>query len=192
MYQIEKMDSSLYLNALVEGNSRIISKIYSTNFTQVKRFILQNKGGVEDAEDVFQKALLQIAVRHKKEGIQINSNFDAYLFTVCKNLWRRELNSKKNRVTNQEVIELVSDAKENANALVEQKRHELFLEKLNLVSDNCEKILSLFFAKVPYAEIVESTEYNSETVVRQRVFKCKKKLTDLIRGDKRYLSLQEL
>ncbi len=192
MYQIEKMDSSLYLNALVEGNSRIISKIYSTNFTQVKRFILQNKGGVEDAEDVFQKALLQIAVRHKKEGIQINSNFDAYLFTVCKNLWRRELNSKKNRVTNQEVIELVSDAKENANALVEQKRHELFLEKLNLVSDNCKKILSLFFAKVPYAEIVESTEYNSETVVRQRVFKCKKKLTDLIRGDKRYLSLQEL
>ncbi len=192
MNQIEKMDSSLYLNALVEGNSRIISKIYSTNFTQVKRFILQNKGGVEDAEDVFQKALLQIAVRHKKEGIQINSNFDAYLFTVCKNLWRRELNSKKNRVTNQEVIELVSDAKENANALVEQKRHELFLEKLNLVSDNCKKILSLFFAKVPYAEIVESTEYNSETVVRQRVFKCKKKLTDLIRGDKRYLSLQEL
>ncbi|SNR14989.1 RNA polymerase ECF-type sigma factor [Tenacibaculum jejuense] len=192
MYQIEKMDSSLYLNALVEGNSRIISKIYSTNFSQVKRFILQNKGGVVDAEDVFQKALLQIAVRHKKEGIAIKSSFDAYLFTVCKNLWRRELNSKKNRVTNQEVIELVSEAKENANALVEQKRHELFLEKLNMVSDNCKKILSLFFAKVPYAEIVESTEYNSETVVRQRVFKCKKKLTDLIRGDKRYLSLQEL
>ncbi|WP_095070368.1 RNA polymerase sigma factor [Tenacibaculum jejuense] len=186
------MDSSLYLNALVEGNSRIISKIYSTNFSQVKRFILQNKGGVVDAEDVFQKALLQIAVRHKKEGIAIKSSFDAYLFTVCKNLWRRELNSKKNRVTNQEVIELVSEAKENANALVEQKRHELFLEKLNMVSDNCKKILSLFFAKVPYAEIVESTEYNSETVVRQRVFKCKKKLTDLIRGDKRYLSLQEL
>ncbi len=191
-YQIVKMDSSLYLNALVEGNSRIISKIYSTNFTQVKRFILQNRGGVEDAEDVFQKALLQIAVRHKKEGIEINSSFDAYLFTVCKNLWRRELNSKKNRVTNKEVIELVSEAKENASALVEQKRHELFLEKLNLISDNCKKILSLFFAKVPYAEIVESTEYNSETVVRQRVFKCKKKLTDLIKGDKRYLTLQEL
>ena len=191
-YQIVKMDSSLYLNALVEGNSRIISKIYSTNFTQVKRFILQNRGAVEDAEDVFQKALLQIAVRHKKEGIEINSSFDAYLFTVCKNLWRRELNSKKNRVTNQEVIELVSEAKENASALVEQKRHELFLEKLNLISDNCKKILSLFFAKVPYAEIVESTEYNSETVVRQRVFKCKKKLTDLIKGDKRYLTLQEL
>ncbi len=192
MFQIVKMESSIYLNALVEGNSRIISKIYDKNFTQVKRFILQNKGGIEDAEDVFQKALLQIAVRHKKEGIHINSNFDAYLFTVCKNLWRRELNSKKNRVTNQEVIELVSEAKESANALVEQKRHELFLEKLNLVSDNCKKILSLFFAKIPYAEIVASTEYNSETVVRQRVFKCKKRLTDLIKGDKRYISLQEL
>ena len=53
-------------------------------------------------------------------------------------------------------------------------------------------ILSLFFAKTPYAEIVASTEYTSETVVRQRVFKCKKKLTDLIKEDLRFNSLREL
>ena len=52
--------------------------------------MLQNKGGIADAEDIFQKALLQIAVRYKKEKCQIKSSFNAYLYTVCKNLWRRE------------------------------------------------------------------------------------------------------
>jgi len=186
------MDSSFYLNALEKGDSKVISRIYKINFSQVKRFILQNKGRMEDAEDIFQKALLQIAVRHKKEGIVIKSSFDAYLFTVCKNLWRRELNNRKTRVTNNEIVEQVSEARDNASAIIEQKRHELFLEKLNEISDNCKKILSMFFAKLSYAEIVESTEYNSETVVRQRVFKCKKKLTELVKKDERYNSLREL
>ncbi len=73
------MDGNFYLDALVKGDSRVISKIYETNFKQVKRFILQNKG---NTEDIFQKALLQITVRHKKEGISIKSTFKVFLFKV--------------------------------------------------------------------------------------------------------------
>ncbi|TCI91831.1 RNA polymerase sigma factor [Tenacibaculum sp. M341] len=181
-----------YLNALVKGDSKTIKKIYTTNFFQVKRFVLQNKGKSEDAEDIFQKAILQIAIRHKKEKIKISTNFDAYLFTVCKNLWRRELNNYKKRVTNSEVVEQKDESTDNALAIVEQKRQELFIEKLGEISDNCKQILTLFFAKTTYAEIVEQTEYNSESVVRQRVFKCKKQLTNLIQKDKRYNSLKAI
>lgn len=186
------MESNFILNSIIEGESKILIKIYKANFSSVKKFILQNKGNEQDAEDVFQKALLQISIRHKKEKIIIKSNFNAYLFTVCKNLWRRELNNYKKRVTDAEVVELVSDYKDNSQALIEQKRQELFVEKLNEVSDNCKNILTLFFAKTSYADIVESTEYTSESVVRQRVFKCKKRLTDLIKKDVRYNSLKEL
>lgn len=180
------------LNALMEGNPQNIKRIYEKNFPLVKRFVLQNKGKVEDAEDVFQKALLQIAVRHKKEGIVITSSFEAYLFTVCKNLWRRELNNYKKRVTNKEEFEQVSEYVDDSLAIIEQKRQELFVEKLNLISDNCKKILEMFFARISYAEMVATTDYTSETVVRQRVFKCKKKLTELIKEDKRFNSLKEL
>lgn len=192
MLELSQMDGNFYLNALVKGDSKIISSIYKTNFLGVKRFVLQNKGNIEDAQDIFQKALLQIAVRHKKEKITISNNFDAYIFTICKNLWRRELNSYKKRVTNTDKVEQVNEDTDNACAIVEQKRHELFLEKLNEISDNCKKILTMFFAKTTYAEIVAATEYNSESVVRQRVFKCKKRLTDLIKEDQRYNSLREL
>lgn len=180
------------LDALIDGDSKIINKVYTTNFPLVKRFVLQNSGNEEDAKDVFQKALLQIAVRHRKEGITIETSFGGYLFKVCKNLWRRELNSYKKRVTNRGVIELTSEYRDYSLAVMEQKRQELLIEKLDKISGNCKNILTLFFAKTPYKEIVETTEYNSESAVRQRVFKCKKKLIELIENDERYKSLIEI
>jgi RNA polymerase sigma factor (sigma-70 family) len=181
-----------FLNALIQGDSKSIQEIYDTCFPQMRRFVLQNSGKIEDAEDIFQKALLQISVRYRKEKFEIKTSFEAYLFTVCKNLWRRELNKSKNRVTKDGVVELVNEEKDQAMAIIEQKRQELFAEKLQELSENCKKILTLFFAKIPYAEIAEEHDYSSETVVRQRVFKCKKKLIDLVKKDRRYQYLIEI
>ncbi len=186
------MDGNFILNELVKEDSKIITGIYDKNFPLVKKFILQNKGNIEDAEDIFQKSLIQIIIRYKKEKFAISGSFDAYLFVVCKNLWRRELNSHKKRVTNVEKVEVRDEYEDSSYALIEQKRHELFTEKFAQITGNCKKILTLFFAKTSYEEIVANTEYTSELVVRQRVFKCKKRLTELILKDKRYNSLKEL
>ncbi len=185
-------DNSYYLNALLKGSSKEIQEIYENNFSSVKKFIFQNKGYQEDAEDIFQKALLQLAVRYKKEKFLIKTSFEAYLFTVCKNLWRRELNKSKKKVTNNAIIELQSEDRDVAMSILEQQRWELFNECLEQISENCKQVLKLFFAKVAYAVIVDKLQYNSETVARQRVFKCKIKLKELIKKDKRYHSLVEL
>ena len=73
-----------------------------------------------------------------------------------------------------------------------QERWELFTEKLEVLSENCKKILEKFFRKVSYKNIVKELGYSSETVARQRVFKCKKKLMETITSDIRYKSLKEL
>ena len=135
---------------------------------------------------------MQIAVRYRRESFEIKSSFEAYLFTACKNLWRRELNKTKTRVTDDGVMELKSEERDMALATLEQERWELFTEKLELISENCKKVLQLFFAKVSYSEIVKRLGYNSETVARQRVFKCKTKLMQTITNDQRYNSLKEL
>ncbi len=185
-------DNAYYLEALLKGSSKDIRNIYKKNFPRVRGFVLQNKGRQEDAEDVFQKALLQLAIRYKKEKFEIRQSFEAYLFTVCKNLWRRELNKSKNKVTNGIVIEPKNEERDMALSILEQKRWELFTESLELISENCKKILKMFFDKVSYAQIVINMQYNSETVARQRVFKCKNQLRKLIEKDHRMNALREL
>ncbi len=186
------MNGSFFLEKLIAEDSKAITEIYNRNFPFVQKYILQNNGNKEDTQDIFQKALLQIIIRYKREKFNITGNFDAYFFTVCKNLWRRELNLHKKKITDTATIELQSEYKNHIQALIEQKRHDLFIEKLDKISDNCKKILNFFFAKVSYEEIVKTTEYSSESAVRQRVFKCKKKLIQLIQKDTRYNSLREL
>lgn len=185
-------DNSYYLEALLNNNSKVIKVIYEENLYKVKSFVLKNKGQGQDAEDIFQKALLQLAVRYKKEKFVINTTFEAYLFTVCKNLWRRELNKSKIKVTNNDFIEPKDDNEDIALAVLEQKRWELFTESLDLISENCKQILKLYFNKSSYADMMMKFRYNSETVVRQRVFKCKNKLKELVKKDKRFNSLIQL
>ena len=185
-------DQSIYLNALLNGDNEQILHIYKTCFPGVKRFVFQNKGEQADAEDIFQKALMQLTVRYKKEKFEIKSSFEAYLFTVCKNLWRRELNKSKNEVTIDGVVELKSEARDIALSSLEQERWEFFQEKLELISENCRQILKRFFKKIAYKDIAVELGYNDENVVRQRVFKCKTKLTEMIKQDSRFNELKEL
>ena len=185
-------DNSFYLKALLNSESKTIDKIYRNNYYKVKSFVISNNGRHEDAEDIFQKALLQLAVRYKKEKFVIKTSFEAYLFTVCKNLWRRELNKTKIKVTKDAIIELKDDNQDIALAVLEQKRWELFTESLDLISENCKQILKLYFAKISYAEMMQKFNYNSETVVRQRVFKCKNSLKQIVKKDKRFKNLTEL
>lgn len=185
-------DQSIYLKALLNNDTEQILHIYENCFPNVKRFIMQNKGQQSDAEDVFQKALLQLTVRYRKEAFEITSSFEAYLFTVCKNLWRRELNKSKQEVTIDGVVELKNEDREMALSVLEQERWEFFQEKLNLISENCKQILKRFFKKVAYKDIATELDYNDENVVRQRVFKCKSKLTEIIKQDIRFKELKEI
>ncbi|WP_299442137.1 sigma-70 family RNA polymerase sigma factor [uncultured Aquimarina sp.] len=182
-------NNNYFIEGILHSNEKVITDVYSLFFPKCLKFVLQNKGQTADAEDIFQKVLMQISARIRCRELEVvNSTFEAYIFTACKNLWRRELNKRK-RVTNTEVKELVSEESDMAYALLEQERWELFKEKLEKLSDNCKQVLTLFLKKVSYADIVIQLSYSSETVARQRVFKCKAKLIETVKSDERFKNL---
>ncbi|MGH1387493.1 RNA polymerase sigma factor [Kordia sp.] len=183
-------NDTYFIEGLCAGEKTVMKEIYDQFFTKVKVFVLQNKGSVTDAEDVFHNALIQLYIRLKNRQLVIKSSFEAYLFTTCKNLWRRELNKK--RVTKSKVIELEDKETENAFALLEQEQWELYIEKFQLLSENCRKVLTLLFNGTSYDEIVKTFSYSSKVVARQRVFKCKTKLTKLIQEDAKFSKIKKL
>ena len=185
------IDNSYFIEGILNSDERVIREIYTSYFSHVLSFVMKNNGNREDAEDVFQAALLQISARIKvRELTTINSPFGGYLFGACKNLWRRELKKKIKRVTTYEKVELVNEVSEMADAVLEQEKWDLFEEKLMLLSETCKELMKLFFLKMPYRKIQTMFSYSSEDVARQRVFKCKKRLIELIRRDSRYGSLK--
>ncbi len=181
-------NNSLFIKGFLEGNPKVLKTIYSTSYPFVERFILSRNGTRKDAEDIFHNALLLLFVKIKEEKIVIDK-FDNYLFTVCKNLWKRK--NVKKQVTNLEVIPLIAEEIDMASFYLEQKQWELYQEKFNNLSEKCQELLKMLFNKKSYKEIVNHFSYNSMTVARQRVFKCKSRLIQLIKSDQRYFKLKK-
>ncbi len=179
-----------YLTALLEGDDLVILNIYDRFFPKVKSFIIENKGKEEDVQDVFHDALMYLLVKHRESPLQIQS-FEAYFFTICKNIWRRELKNKKTRVIDNKTVHLIDKETDLSLFILEQKQLEVYLEKFQLLSDNCKEILSSYYNKLSYEEILEDLSYGSINTVRQRVFKCRAKIIKLIKEDNRYRKLKK-
>ncbi len=176
--------------ALLHGDKTIIGLLYQKLFPKVIIYVRNNsKGTQEDAEEVFHNALFQLITRAKVGGVQINSSFEAYVFTVCKNLWLKELSNRKKVVRNDSVFELKANEDMDLVSIIQQERWELFEETLLKLTKNCSELLKAYFKKVPYNEIIKKFSYSSENTAFQRIFKCKKKLAELIKVDSRYKNL---
>ncbi len=187
------MDQIDYLKAIKDRDNKVIKKIYEEFLPKISRFVLQNKGNQQDAKDILDLAVYQISARLYREQIELRSSFEAFLYTACKNLWRRELNKKsKKRVTNEQVKELYYEEKDLAVSSIEQDRYFLFQEKLLELSENCKTILNLYFDKLSSKQIMNQLGYASETTVRQRIFKCKNKLIKLVQEDPKFQDLKNL
>jgi RNA polymerase sigma factor (sigma-70 family) len=171
----------------LRGEPEILQELYTETYPIVKRYIMNRDGTLKDAEDIFHNALVLLFVKLKNEKLNIQS-FENYLFTVCRNMWRRE--NKKKRVTNNDVSTLVNESVEMSTFYTEQNQWDLYHEKFKELTDSCQTILKLVFQKIKYASIVETFGYASETVARQRVFKCKSRLVQLIKRDHRYKRLK--
>jgi len=184
---MQKQDNSYYINGITNGDNKVLLDIYSEFLPYVKRYVLKESGTTHDAEDVFNQVLVQFFARLKTHKIELHSTFESYLFTACKNIWRRELNKKKReRVTNDGYAEHISEATNFAQAIMEQEMWELYEEKFKELSNNCGRVLKLHLEKVSGKVIMEKLGYASETTVRQRIFKCKSSLIKAIKSDKRY------
>lgn len=186
---MKSISSTDALEKLLQGDSTIINYLYANTLPKVIYFVLKNKGERADAEEIFQDALFQIIARAKVKHFEIKSSFEAYLFTVCKNLWYQHLNKRKKEVRNDGVFELKAEEDKIVEEILFQERWELFEEMLRKLSENCMQLLKAYFSKVSYSEIVERFSYATENTAFQRVFKCKKQLTKLIQQDPRFVNL---
>ncbi len=184
------MKQPIILVNIVNGDPKTLDTLYTVLYPKIVSFILKNSGSEDDAADVFQKALLQLSVRFRKEGLDID-NVEGYIFSICKNLWRRQLNTKKTVSIEDGIYHLKDESRDLAEATVEQERWELFRKYLQKLKGKCKEVLQLFFSHHSGKEIAAALDYNSELIARQQVYKCKKKLTEAIQMDATFKKLME-
>ena len=176
---IENLRSGSRLNESVKA-------IYRDYFETLCRYILNNTGSQQDAEDIFQEVVVNFIDLVRKNKFRGEASVKTFLYAMNKNTWLNEL-KKRARAVNREIK--YENALDNTEMDVShfiagrEAKNEL-MAIVNQLGEACKKVLLLFYYEnLSMKEVLENTEYENEQVVRNKKYKCLKQLEQMINAN---------
>ena len=154
--------------------------------------MLKNSGQIEEAEDIFQEALVVLFRKIKNDTLTLNCSLSTYVYAISRNMWLDKLR-RKNRTTGtladeQEVVDLDDDV---INTIHHNERYAVFQKHFQKLGDGCRQLLRMFFKGADMKQITREMSFSSVGYTRKRKFKCKEQLIRAIRQDPAYHELAE-
>ena len=179
------------LDGIRNRKDEILQYVYRENYPAVKSFVLENKGDIQDAKDVFQEGIVLIFKKVTSGELTLNCSFRTYLFSICRLVWFRELEKRKYEKMDQKDLKGYMDLQLDLNFNeIEQDKYRLYQKHLDFLEPDCRKILTLFYDGVPVRDITRVMGFTSESYTKKRKFQCKEKLVSSIMNDPKYKSLK--
>ena len=186
-YKVEEI-----LEGIRRNDVEILQFVYKSFYPYVKFFITSNSGNEDDAQDIFQEAIIVIFKKLKEKQLVISCTFKTYLYSVCRLLWLKQLEKRKNKneqsIENENHIELSDEMHEMSEETERFRLYQAYFAKLGA---DCKKVLELSLDKVSLREIAKIMGYKSEKYAKKRKYQYKEKLIKEIKSDPKFKELSK-
>jgi len=154
----------------------------------VKIYVLQHCGSMEDVEDTLQDGLYKFMKFYEKNGFDQVDKLENYIFSICKNSWLKEL--EKRQKIKQSGKFIVEELEDDRFALKEKYRKEALLDiienNIELLSNKCQEVLNYRRNGLTCNEIAELLNLKNGQIAKDKHYRCKERLRELIKKDKAY------
>lgn len=155
----------------------VLTKIYKDNYRMIEKYILQNSGNKEEAQDVFQDGIIVFYNQCKKESFLLSASLRTYLYAVCRNLWLSKLNRENRTLELKDENEMIGAEDIGTEELERNEKNRALSKIINRLGDNCQKVLCLFyFEKHPMKSIANNMGFANKDVAKSKKYKCLQKL----------------
>lgn len=176
------------LAALRSGGDadKAIRFLYEQYFDNLSAYTRQNNGNEQDAEDVFQEVVvtfIELVNQHKFRG---ESSIRTFLYSLNRHIWLNEL-KKRGRMQERNVK--FERGKEQVEADVStyiagREARQQVMRVIELLGESCRQILMAFYYQnLSMKEMLAFLPYENEQVVRNKKYKCLKKLEEMLHQD---------
>lgn len=157
------MKDELIIKNLREGKIQKAVKGLYAAFPLIQKHVLKNSGSKEDAEDLFQDALVILYKKVKHSEFTLTSSLSTFLFGVARNIWYQEL-KRRNKIVEPETFE---------EDFLETDLYMQAEEAFKLLGDKCREILILFYyAGKSMSEIAMLMSFSNERVAKTQKYRC--------------------
>ena len=173
------------------SNDRVLAYLYDKPLQKIRKYILSNNGNRDDANDIFQDAVVILFNQVKKNKYNESYEVDGFLYTVARNLWIDKMRREKKIVMKDLIHETdPSDFNDHLKDLIVKEKSAALREVFERLDEKCRKILLyVIYEKLNMKEISEKMGYNNENVAKSNHYRCKQYLAKMVKGDKELLNL---
>lgn len=175
------------IDGIRNRNNKVLMYVYKQFYPPVKHMVNNNSGGDEDAEDVFQEAIIIIFDKLAKNELKLSCAMKTYIYSICRNLWLQKLNKAK-RLTSTDLLEfsIADEVVDVEQSFEEYDKDQLYQQHFIKLSEQCQKLLRMFLDKIGFREITIAMGFKSEEYARKIKQRCKDTLLENIQNDSRY------
>jgi RNA polymerase sigma factor (sigma-70 family) len=166
------------IERIQKGDERMLDFLYKKNYRMMINLVVKNKGTEEEAKDVYQDALVVFWQKAQSKDFVLSSKISTYLYSICQNLWRKELD-RKNRMNTQELDDIDKAEIDNTD---KEERIKIVQKCLNSIGETCRTLLMYYyFDDLSMQEIADKMGFANADTAKTRKYKCKQELDNKIK-----------
>ena len=182
------------IRAFKKDDHLFIKELYATFLPVVDRYVSFNNGNTDDAKDLIQQALVIVFQKVRSNEFELSCSFKTYLYSICKNLWLKELRKRKihkKSAFDPDEIEKIDHDVDIEKEYIFNEQYVLFRWHFLNLSEICRGLIKMRLAKTSYDEIADKLKFKNGEVARKKKYRCKELLVKRIHNDPRYKELEE-
>lgn len=169
------MKDSEILERVRRGDEKVLENLYKKHYRMMTNLVLKGGGTETEAQDVYQEALIVFWRKAASGNLTLTSKISTYLYSICQNQWRKELD-RKSRLSN------VEKDGEEFQKHEESQNYKIVMECIEDLGDPCKSILTFYyFDGLSMTDIAEKMGLANTDTAKTKKYKCKKRLDTLIK-----------
>lgn len=170
------MNESEIFERICKGDEKALELLYKKYYRMMTKLVITNSGTEEEARDVYQEALIVFWQKATSGNLVLTSKMSTYIYSICQNLWRKELDRKKRLSSEEKDSPVILDT-ETA------ERERIIAKCIDQLDSTCKKVLMYYyFEEMSMQDIADKLGFANTDTAKTKKYKCKKKLDDLVKA----------
>ena len=170
------MNEKEIFERIQKGDEKALEFLYKKYYRMMTKLVITNSGTEDEARDIYQDALIVFWQKATSGNLVLTSKISTYIYSICQNLWRKELDRKK-RLSNEEKDSAVSMDLDSS------EKEKIIAKCLDQLGDTCKKVLMYYyFEEMSMQEIAEKLGFANTDTAKTKKYKCKMKLDELVKA----------
>lgn len=167
---MQTTSDSILLDKLITEDSSSFELLYKFYFPSVASYIKQNQGNNEDAQDIFQEAIIVLLQKVRTPDFVLTSSLKTYLYAISRNLWLKRL--RDNKIKFVEINDFDCEM-EQFEIEQEKSNDEKVNSWLTRITENCQRILkAIFYYQEPMSSLMQKMGWKNKHTAANQQYKC--------------------